>query len=175
MTSIVVYASDRDSISLHHNNTTTDFIVELDKTIRLNKKSTVELLEFICRFNDRHKDVLYILSDICQNSYLCGSTYPVLRVVVIPGVKNQFVEFNNSIKIPTMSGVYSKFRIYINSKILDHSHFLHWRCSLHFNSTMSVVITISGNSIIWTWCMVKFHRIKKFTWLMNKLEEVCNL
>ena len=84
MSSYVVYASDRDSIEIFKDNKPEDFILQLDRNIVLNDDSTVELLEFRCRMNEKDRDVLYIQSDICENSYLCGKSLPVLRIIPLP-------------------------------------------------------------------------------------------
>ena len=137
MTSYVVYASDRDSIEIFKDNKPEDFVLQLDKNIVLNDNSTVELLEFRCRLSEKDRDVLYIQSDICENSYLCGKSLPVLRIIPLPGTKNHSVVFDKPIILKSVTGSLNRLRIYISSK-----HFSEFSVSL-----LEVQVTLRFNNV----------------------------
>jgi hypothetical protein len=113
----MLYVSNTDSNNIFPDNKVTDFVVDLKKDIFMNHDSTVELIEFRCRAIARQsKEVLYVMSDICERSIVHGKELPLLRFIPYSGIKSHFIEVYNPITLKTIPGCYNRFRIYIKDK-----------------------------------------------------------
>ena len=74
------YITSDDSKEQHPENKGSDFTVELTKSINLEGDWECSLKQ-VGFSSDIDTDILYICSDLCEESLACGSFYPVLRVV----------------------------------------------------------------------------------------------
>ena len=74
-----LYLSWKDSIETHPFNQANDFIVDLPKTLRLEGSWEVALTDV--KIKSTKKASFYLLVDFCEENFLGGSQYPVLRRV----------------------------------------------------------------------------------------------
>jgi len=116
MSSFVVYASSEDSKTVFTNNQPTDFIVQLDRNIKLDAGSYVELLEIRYKCSKKDKEDICVLSDLCQESFLFGKPSTVLGVFQLTGLRTDKITFERSIKLKTIHGQINRFRIYIKGR-----------------------------------------------------------
>lgn len=114
--SYILHLSPDDSKTTFPTNSCTDFIVELDKSIPLPPDSFVEMLEIRAMLDDRSRDTIYILSDICENSVLFATQAPLLRAVAIAGVRRVAHEFTNPYKIRVSTQELRRCRIYLRGR-----------------------------------------------------------
>ena len=114
--SYILHLSPDDSRVTFPTNSCTDFIVELDKPIKLPPDSFVEMLEIRAMLDDRSRDTIYVLSDICQNSIVFATQAPVLRAVTIGGLKRVAHEFTNPYKIKVSTGELRRCHIYLRGR-----------------------------------------------------------
>ena len=92
-----LYIGWQDSLEVHPFNRPNDFIVDLPKSLLLQGKWEVALTDI--KVKAPKKSTFYVLADFCEESFLKGSQYPVLRRV--DGKEAQytlpyFVETNKS-------------------------------------------------------------------------------
>ncbi|OOY49215.1 hypothetical protein BOW37_12775 [Solemya velum gill symbiont] len=75
-----LYLTNEDSKDTHPENTVTDFTIDLPKPLNLEGTWECALLEV--GFSDNFKsDILYICTDVCEESVVCDTSHPVLRSV----------------------------------------------------------------------------------------------
>ena len=114
----MLHLSPNDSKKIFTENTCDDFIVEFDKIINLPDVCFVELMEIRGFVDERSRETIYVLSDICQNSTVFGIQAPVLRPVTMNNARRVAQEFVNTYKIRVASQSLSRCRIYIRGSDL---------------------------------------------------------
>ena len=100
------YLSSKDALTLHPNNSTYDFTVELLETIK--GKFSCALVDFSCA--GAITEELYIFSDILENSSVHDHALPLLRIV------SQTGEVRLPHYKPLSRQVIQRVRIYIRTK-----------------------------------------------------------
>ena len=143
----MLHLSPNDSKHIFTENTCDDFIVEFDKTITLPEESFVELMEIRGFVDERSRDTIYILSDICQNSTLFGIQVPVLRPLTMNSVRRVAQEFVNPYKIRVASQNLSRCRIYIRGNNLQKLTFDVKELEITLRLSWPQVNTSSGKNI----------------------------
>lgn len=112
----ILYLSPEDSIKLFSTNTSTSFVVEFDKTIKLPPECYVELIEFRGMMSERSRDSIYVMSDICENSTVFATQAPILRAVNIPGVRRVYQEFSTPYKVRVSTQELKRCHIYLRAR-----------------------------------------------------------
>ena len=112
----ILYLSPEDSINLFPTNTSTSFVVEFDKTIKLPPECFVELIEFRGMMSDRSRDSIYVMTDICENSTVFGTQAPVLRAITLAGVRRVAQEFITPYKIKVSTEELQRCHIYLRGR-----------------------------------------------------------
>ena len=80
----VLYVSSTDSMEYHPTNTSWDFTIELPKTLFGSWKCALADISY-----SDYSGAVYVLADICKQSYVKDTTLPVLRRVSNSGeIKN---------------------------------------------------------------------------------------
>lgn len=122
MAETILYLSHEDSLTSYENNSPDNFIVELDKQIILNEGSTVELLDFRCKLQDKVKGgrMACIECDICENSLVFGSYRPALHVFRMPTANFYSSDIYQPIKIKILDHKINRIGIHIRP--LDRSN-----------------------------------------------------
>ena len=105
-----LFLSPGDSKQAHPNNTPDDFIIDLNKCLKLDG------VEWECALTELYyggakAQPMYIFSDICTSSYVHDRDLPVLRG-----------QFDNPYYIPLSREFISTIRIYIRDMQLENYH-----------------------------------------------------
>ena len=85
------FLNSSDSLSLHPDNTSIDFTVELPRGIKAEECALSSIY-----YDESFTERLYVLCDICEHSSAHDTTLPILRLVQDPG------EVNNLQYIPVV-------------------------------------------------------------------------
>ena len=112
----ILYLSPEDSVELFPTNTSSNFVVEFDKAIKLPSECYVDLVEFRGMMSDRSRETIYIMSDICQNSIVFGTQAPILRAVSLAGVRRVSQEFVTPFKVRVCTDELKRCRIYLRAR-----------------------------------------------------------
>jgi hypothetical protein len=76
-TSYYLYLKSNDSKNVPQN-TPGDFTIELPRTLHLSSEWECSLKEVI---SSSRTNTVYVCSDLCVESFACGTAYPILRVI----------------------------------------------------------------------------------------------
>ena len=109
-----------------------DFTVELPHPYELNGQWVCGLKEIQLSLRD---DIVYVCSDICEESYAENTMIPVLRTLQKPkgkGVLSYFL-FDNPIYVKIKPSVMNRVRIFIRGSQLKEANIKgsNVRCTLH--------------------------------------------
>lgn len=105
--------SSTDGTDFFSDNSPFNFRVKLNRNIQLDGYWMVALTEFTLNKTNSFDKNLYILSDICQNSFIGNTEKPLLRRVMLNRKKNGNIIFYNPYYIPVRSGIMEHIHIYI--------------------------------------------------------------
>lgn len=103
-----LFISSTDSLDFHQTNSSFDFTVELPQTLTGSYK--VALAEFYCT---NQLEDLYVLSDVCEQSYCLDQMLPLMRIVHQPG------ECSNMYFLKVTRSDVQRIRIYIRNADLE--------------------------------------------------------
>ena len=101
--------SSNDSLHMHADNKSHDFTVELPRNLNASECA----LGVMIYSNTNPTEELYVLCDICEESYAHNSMIPLLRVVLEPG------EISNLYFVPITRKDIQRIRIRIVNEYLE--------------------------------------------------------
>lgn len=135
MDNFYLFLASDDSILTHVNNTAGDFVVELPRRYRLDgtwEYSSWEIT-FVSEF-EQLTDRIYVCADVIEDSYVRGTTLPVLRSIEIDTDTKIDLSFNPLCYIKVQTDELRRIQIFIRDRNLKPSRFKFDRlyCSLHF-------------------------------------------
>ena len=110
-----LFISSDDSFSFQPQNKTYNFTVELPERINLEGKWVVGLCDF--RLTESSSDELYILSDLCEYSYVRDSLQPILRIIYPENTEKNYI-FPRIFYIPITNNTFTRINFYIKDKTL---------------------------------------------------------
>ena len=102
------FLKSTDSLSLHPENASIDFTVELPRGIQASECALSSIY-----YDESFEDRLYVLCDICEHSIAHDTTLPILRLVQDPG------EVSNLQFIPVVEREIKRMRIKLVKQSLD--------------------------------------------------------
>ena len=129
-----LFLCSQDSKDQHPNNASTDFTVELPKTFYLDGDWEVALKEIETRIS---ADLIYVFSDICQESYVDDTLAPILRSVRREKKSKALFTFVDPYYLPVRADYVSRIRIFIRGRhqeTLRNSNTVVY-CTLHLRKT----------------------------------------
>lgn len=128
-----MYLTNTDSIDKHPENTPSDFTVELSRPIFLDGDWECALREV--RFlGDVGEKYIYVCADLCEDSFVCDTVYPVLRKVSRPFKKKTITSiYANPLYVAVKRDLLQSIRIFIRGERLKTTHFESGslECTLH--------------------------------------------
>ena len=104
----LLVASSNDSLTSHPSNTSTDFTVELQRTLEAGECALGEI-----SYSPSYIGELLVVCDICEESFIHEIRLPFLRTVSEPG------EVKNLYFIPTSRPQFQRIRIRLLTKDLE--------------------------------------------------------
>ena len=110
-----LFISSQDAQDLHPENTSTDFTIELPRTYELTGDWEVALKEIELRIKE---DLVYICSDICEESYVHGTLVPILQSARRERKVNVVFQFIDPYYLPVRVSTLNKVRIIIRGRDL---------------------------------------------------------
>ena len=112
------FLNSRDSLFYHKENKPYDFIVELNE--RYNLKGLWEIALCDINLNTALTDSVYVLSDICDQSYVLNSSEPVCRLIY-PSASSTSYSFTNRYYLPIKQKAFTRIRIYIRDTDMTYA------------------------------------------------------
>ena len=125
-----LFLNSADSAEQHPDNTCTDFTVELPRTYLFDGVWECCLKEVA---TDIDEDFFYVCTNICQESYVENTLFPVLRAVTRPRSKTRFYSFEDPFYLKLSVDAVNRVRIFIRGRGLRpiSSPGSSFRCTLH--------------------------------------------
>ena len=114
----------QDSSEFHPSNNPNNFIVDLPKSLLLEGKWEVALTDI--KVKSSKKSTFYLLSDICEESFLKGSRYPVLRRVY-----SKEAEYNLPYYVDVNKSEVQSIRLILLDQNLNPLNLSDIECTLH--------------------------------------------
>ena len=111
-----LFISSQDAQDLHPENTSTDFTIELPRTYELTGDWEVALKEIELRIKE---DLVYICSDICEESYAHGSLVPILQSARRERKNKAVFHFTDPYYLPIRTHILTKVGIIIRGRDLQ--------------------------------------------------------
>ena len=111
MNSHYLFLCSEDSKEMHHNNNSSDFIVELPFPYNLDGKWECSLIDLIFFPPGPNLAKYYIFCDICVDSYVKNNSLPCLRVVGYRGGSHR--TFSNPFYVSVKQQIIQRVHVYI--------------------------------------------------------------
>jgi hypothetical protein len=142
MDNCYLFLASDDSLLTHVNKTAGDFIVELPRRYRLDDswECAISEITFVSEF-EQLTDRMYACTDVMDDSYVRGTTLPVLRSIDIDTDTKVDLSFNPLCYIKVQTDELRRIRIFIKDRNLKPSRFKFDRlyCTLHFPQKMGSI------------------------------------
>ena len=130
----MVLSSD-DGKEFFPNNSSYNFFVKLNRTLQFDGYWVVGLTEISISEQSKKDEIIYVYSDICQNSFVGSSEQPLLRRVFYEDINdNRNIIYTNPYYIPVQLKDVQQIHIYIKDENGNDASFLKKKVtvSLHF-------------------------------------------
>ena len=127
MDNVYLYLVSDDSLLTHVNNTDGDFVVKLPRRYRLDGSCECAISEIMCLSEfEQLKDRIYVCADVIDDSYVRGTTLPVLRSIDVDTDTKVDISFNPICYIKVQTDEFRRIRIFSRFKF-DRLY-----CTFHF-------------------------------------------
>ncbi len=120
MTSVkqhMLFLSSADSHKHYANNTKNEFLIELGQMYDLKGTWTVELMEIQCSLASKDTSkYIYVLTDLCENSYIKDKHLPILRRIPLTNDKRIEKTFIQPYAVKVVHSQIQRLRVYITNE-----------------------------------------------------------
>ena len=126
------YLSWDDSKFLHPGNKANDFLIDFPNTIDLRGEWFVALSDV--KIKAQTKKSIFVLSDVCEESYVKGNKYPVLR-----RLDDKSSDFDNPRFVKVIAQQIQRIRIWLLTDNWKAVNIADFKCTLCFKSTLPLI------------------------------------